>query len=309
MPVACRRRVIEETCTPETRLGSATESDKVVAADELLVARQADDGGAGELLRRHGAAGGRRGVGQVPRRHATQPSRSRFGRWRACGRAGRRRWRPAGSSRHAESRRENADAKTPRRGRTECRKAARGRAKSKRTPQANRAARRRRRRGAATAARPGSCAGGSRSRLDGGRGRETARETKRTAPRSAESAGRKHARTARSRRPARSSAGSRRPMPRRWRGALLGQRPAGDARALVDVVGVARGGVDVGVPAVPIAVQHHRAGGGPRFLDSSARRTRRTTTSCVGRGRVPHDGARSLGGGTGSRWGPDPLVR
>ena len=43
-----------------------------VGSDELLVARQADDGGAGELLRRHGAAGGRRGVGQVPRRHGLE---------------------------------------------------------------------------------------------------------------------------------------------------------------------------------------------------------------------------------------------
>ena len=40
--------------------------------DELLVARQADDGRASELLRRHGAAGGRRGVGQVPRRHGLE---------------------------------------------------------------------------------------------------------------------------------------------------------------------------------------------------------------------------------------------
>ena len=43
-----------------------------VGSDELLVASQADDGGAGELLRRHGAAGGRRGVGQVPRRHGLE---------------------------------------------------------------------------------------------------------------------------------------------------------------------------------------------------------------------------------------------
>ena len=43
-----------------------------VGSDELLVARQADDGRAGELLRRHGAAGGRRGVGQVPRRHGLE---------------------------------------------------------------------------------------------------------------------------------------------------------------------------------------------------------------------------------------------
>ena len=70
-----------------------------VGSDELLVARQADDGGAGELLRRHGAAGGRRGVGQVPRRHGLEEP---LGRRRACGRAGRRRWRPAGSSRHAQ---------------------------------------------------------------------------------------------------------------------------------------------------------------------------------------------------------------
>ena len=56
------------------------------------------------------------------------------------------------------------DATTPRRGST--------RAKSKRTPQANRAARRRRRRGAATAARPGSCVGtsGAMRRYEEGRG-------------------------------------------------------------------------------------------------------------------------------------------
>ena len=67
-------------------------------------------------------------------------------------------------------------------------------------PTARRAARRRRRRGAATAARPGSCAGGSPSRRDGvgtsdaapySTGNENG-----TAPRSAESAGRKQARTA-----------------------------------------------------------------------------------------------------------------
>ena len=165
-----------------------------VGSDELLVARQADDGGAGELLRRHGAAGGRRGVGQVPRRHGLEEP---LGRRRACGRAGRRRWRPAGSSRHAQSaartRRQDAEA-------GEHLKAARGRAKSKRTPQANRAARRRRRRGAATAARPGSCAGGSQSRLDGVMKKDAAPYSmgneNGTAPRSAESAGRKHARTA-----------------------------------------------------------------------------------------------------------------
>ena len=88
-----------------------------VGSDELLVARQADDGGAGELLRRDRAAGGRRGVGQVPRRHGLEEP---LGRRRACGRAGRRRWRPAGSSRHAQSaartRRQDAEAgSTPRR--------------------------------------------------------------------------------------------------------------------------------------------------------------------------------------------------
>ena len=79
--------------------------------DELLVARQADDGGAGELCLRCRAAGGRRGVGQVPRRHGLEEP---LGRRRACGRAGRRRWRPAGSSRHARSaagtRRQDAEA-------------------------------------------------------------------------------------------------------------------------------------------------------------------------------------------------------
>ena len=55
-----------------------------VGSDELLVARQADDGGAGELLRRHGAAGGRRGVGQVPRRHGLEEP---LGRRRAWGRS------------------------------------------------------------------------------------------------------------------------------------------------------------------------------------------------------------------------------
>ena len=77
--------------------------------DELLVARQADDGGAGELLRWDRAAGGRRGVGQVPRRHGLEEP---LGRRRACGRAGRRRWRPAGSSRHAQSAARTRDART-----------------------------------------------------------------------------------------------------------------------------------------------------------------------------------------------------
>ena len=93
-----------------------------VGSDELLVARQADDGGAGELLRRHGAAGGRRGVGQVPRRHGLEEP---LGRRCACGRAGRRRWRavarvgvdgvrwgPLATHRVPRER----DAKTPRRG-------------------------------------------------------------------------------------------------------------------------------------------------------------------------------------------------
>ena len=83
-------------------------------------------------------------------------------------------------------------------------------------------------------------------------------------------------------------------------GALLGQRPTRHARALVDVVGVARGRVDVGVPAVPVAVQHHRhviVRCGPRFL---GRRTS-STTSCGARARA----ASIRYGGTGPRWGPD----
>ena len=90
-------------------------------------------------------------------------------------------------------------------------------------------------------------------------------------------------------------------------GALLGQRPTGDARALVDVVGVARGGVDVGVPAVPIAVQHHRAGCGP---DSSAgaRRTSCHNNVVRGAGACRIDIATSLRRRPGVAMGPGLLI-
>ena len=95
----------------KTRASLGAEGGRWDRWGATLVARQADDGGAGELLRRDRAAGGRRGVGQVPRRHGLEEP---HGRRRACGRAGRRRWRPAGSSRHAQSaartRRQDAEA-------------------------------------------------------------------------------------------------------------------------------------------------------------------------------------------------------
>ena len=117
------------------------------------------------------------------RRRASSSTQSR--RRPSRRRAGAASTRPRGAARPTARLRSRGSASMASGGilspRTECRenarrqdaeagehpKAARGRAKSKRTPQANRAARRRRRRGAATAARPGSCAGGSRSRLDG----------------------------------------------------------------------------------------------------------------------------------------------
>ena len=70
-------------------------------------------------------------------------------------------------------------------------------------------------------------------------------------------------------------------------GAFLGQRPAGHARALIHIIRIARGGVDVGVPAVPIAIQHHRAGCGPRFLGRRAAH-KLPQQRRAGRGRVPH---------------------
>ena len=174
-----------------------------VGSDELLVARQADDGGAGELLRRHGAAGGRRGVGQVPRRHGLEEP---LGRRRACGRAGRRRWRPVGSSRHAQS-------------------AARGGARTSKEPkdtasEPGSAATTSTRRSDRSAARllRGRVAFASRRRYEEGRGRETARETKTGRPLAAPSPPAGSTPGLRGpRRPARVSAGSRRPTPRRWR--------------------------------------------------------------------------------------------
>ena len=109
------------------------------------------------------------------RRRASSSTQSR--RRPSRRRAGAASTRPRGAARPTARLRSRGSASTASGGvlspRTECRenarrqdaeagehpKAARGRAKSKRTPQANRAARRRRRRGAATAARPGSCAG------------------------------------------------------------------------------------------------------------------------------------------------------
>lgn len=88
---------------------------------ELLVARQADDGGAGELLRRHRGPRRGRGVGQVPRGHgleepfgaprarqrgddvdeAQRPERDRgpAGRTSSMACAVRRRWRDFGRGR------------------------------------------------------------------------------------------------------------------------------------------------------------------------------------------------------------------
>ena len=157
------------------------------------------------------------------------------------------------------------DAKTPRRGST--------RAKSKRTPQANRAARRRRRRGAATAARPGSCAGKgvAMRRYEEGRGPVQRGKRKRDLC-TQRRVRRQEARQDREYRDAEHNLQRARAARRRagGGGALPGQRPARHARALVDVVGVARGGVDVGVPAVPVAVQHHLDCPAAAALDSSA---------------------------------------
>ena len=83
-------------------------------------------------------------------------------------------------------------------------------------------------------------------------------------------------------------------------GALLGQRPTGDARALVDVVGVARGRVDVGVPAVPVAVQHHLDCPAAAALDSSAG-AQVPQQRRAGRGRVPHRYATAARGLDGAR--------
>ena len=198
------------------------------------------------------------------------------------------------------------DATTPRRGST--------RAKSKRTPQANRAARRRRRRGAATAARPGSCAGGSQSRLDGVMKKDAAARQHGKRKRDGSSqrrvrrqeAGQDRNNNNAQREFQRARAARRRAV---GAGALPGQRPARHARALVDVVGVARGRVDVGVPAVPIAIQHHRAGCGP---DSSAG-ARRTRLSCHnnvvrGAGACRIDIATSLRRRPGVAMGPGLLI-
>ena len=195
-----------------------------VGSDELLVARQADDGGAGELLRRDRAAGGRRGVGQVPRRHGLEEP---LGRRRACGRAGRRRWRavarvgvdgvrwgPLATHRVPRER----DAKTPRRGSTSRRREDEQRAKGHRKRTGQRGddvdEAQRPQRGQA----PARSACASRRRYEEGRGRETARETKTgrllaaPSPPAGSTPGPRV-----SRRPARSSAGSRRPTPHRWR--------------------------------------------------------------------------------------------
>ena len=152
--------------------------------DELLVARQADDGGAGELLRWDRAAGGRRGVGQVPRRHGLEEP---LGRRRACGRAGRRRWRPAGSSRHAQS-----AARTRRQGGARTSKEQKDTASE--PGSAATTSTRRSDRSAARLLRGEECRHASSSLRT--RPRDSIGNENGTAPRSAESAGRKHARTA-----------------------------------------------------------------------------------------------------------------
>ena len=163
-----------------------------VGSDELLVARQADDGGAGELLRRDRAAGGRRGVGQVPRRHGLEEP---LGRRCACGRAGRRRWRPVGSSRHAQSaartRRQDAEAgSTPRRREDEQRAKGHRKRTGQRGDDVDEA--QRPQRGQAPArGRVSPCVVITSDAAPYSAGNENG-----TAPRSAESAGRKHARTA-----------------------------------------------------------------------------------------------------------------
>ena len=179
-------------------------------------------------------------------------------------------------------------------------------------PTARRAARRRRRRGAATAARPGSCAGGSPSRLDGVMKKDAAARQRGKRKRDGPSQRRVRRQEARQdsddhdaqRDLQRARAARRRTV---GAGALLGQRPAGHARALIHIIRIARGGVDVGVPAVPIAVQHHRAGCGP---DSSAgaRRTSCHNNVVRGAGACRIDIATSLRRRHGVAMGPGLLI-
>ena len=265
-----------------------------VGSDELLVARQADDGGAGELLRWDRAAGGRRGVGQVPRRHGLEEP---LGRRRACGRAGRRRRRPAGSSRHARSAARTRDARTSKEQKDTASEP--GSAATTSTRRSDRSAARLLRGRVAFASRRsrdfgrGSVQRGKRKRDGSSQRRVRGQEARQD--RDDHDAQREFQRARAARR--RTVGG----------GALLGQRPAGDARALVDVVGVARGGVDVGVPAVPIAVQHHRAGCGP---DSSAgaRRTSCHNNVVRGAGACRIDIATSLRRRHGVAMGPGLLI-
>ena len=170
-------------------------------------------------------------------------------------------------------------------------------------PTARRAARRRRRRGAATAARPGSCAGKSVAMRRYEEGRGPVQHRKRKGNSSSQrrvrrqEAGQDRDDHDAQREFQRARAARRRAV---GGGALLGQRPARHARALVDVVGVARGGVDVGVPAVPVAVQHHRY---EIVLRPSIPRPAHKFHNNVVRGA----GAccSSLRSDAGSRWDPD----
>jgi len=170
-------------------------------------------------------------------------------------------------------------------------------------PTARRAARRRRRRGAATAARPGSCAGTSVAmrRYEEGRGPVQRGKRKRDGPSQRrvrrQEAGQDREYHDAQREFQRARAARRRAV---GAGALLGQRPARHARALVDVVGVARGGVDVGVPAVPVAVQHHLDCPAAAALDSSAG-AQVPQQRRAGRGRVPHRYATAARGLDGAR--------
>ena len=216
-----------------------------VGSDELLVARQADDGGAGELLRWDRAAGGRRGVGQVPRRHCLEEP---LGRRRACGRAGRRRRRPAGSSRHARSAARTRDARTSKEQKDTASEP--GSAATTSTRRSDRSAARLLR---------GRVAVASRRRYEEGRGSVQRGKRKRDLC-TQRRVRRQEARQDRDDHDAQRDLQRARAARRRavGGGALLGQRPARHSCALVDVVGVARGRVDVGVPAVPVAVQHHR---------------------------------------------------
>ena len=223
-------------------------------------------------------------------------------------RAGAASTRPRGAARPTARLRSRGSASTASGGvlspRTECREnATRGRAKSKRTPQANRAARRRRRRGAATAARPGSCAGKSVAmrRYEEGRGPVQRGKRKRDLC-TQRRVRRQEARQDRDDHDAQREFQRARAARRRavGGGALLGQRPARHARALVDVVGVARGGVDVGVPAVPVAVQHHLDCPAAAALDSSAG-AQVPQQRRAGRGRVPHRYATAARGLDGAR--------